>query len=51
MDRFFSCHPTIKSRDPVKNTNIISIFNCFFLDTVVKPRYDTECVFQSTQQC
>nr|WP_233418915.1 palindromic element RPE4 domain-containing protein [Rickettsia tamurae] len=21
-----------------------------FLDTVVKPRYDTECVFQSTQQ-
>ncbi|MCZ6896296.1 MAG: palindromic element RPE4 domain-containing protein [Rickettsia endosymbiont of Ixodes ricinus] len=22
-----------------------------FLDTVVKPRYDTQCVFRSTQQC
>ncbi|HJD60240.1 MAG TPA: palindromic element RPE4 domain-containing protein [Rickettsia endosymbiont of Omalisus fontisbellaquei] len=33
-----------------KNTNIISIFY-YFLDTMVKPRYDTECFFISTQQC
>nr|WP_241760925.1 palindromic element RPE4 domain-containing protein [Rickettsia endosymbiont of Ixodes scapularis] len=26
------------------------MFSCF-LDTVVKPRYDTERIFQSTQQC
>nr|WP_082068226.1 palindromic element RPE4 domain-containing protein [Rickettsia endosymbiont of Ixodes pacificus] len=29
---------------------ILNIFYCF-LDTVVKPRYDTECVFRFTQQC
>ncbi|HJD65490.1 MAG TPA: palindromic element RPE4 domain-containing protein [Rickettsia endosymbiont of Bembidion nr. Transversale] len=34
----------IYSRDPVKNTNKISIFY-YFLDTVDKPRYDTEGVF------
>ncbi|HJD65635.1 MAG TPA: palindromic element RPE4 domain-containing protein [Rickettsia endosymbiont of Bembidion nr. Transversale] len=34
----------------LKNTNKISIFY-YFLDTVVKPRYDTEGVFRSTQQC
>ncbi|HJD59313.1 MAG TPA: palindromic element RPE4 domain-containing protein [Rickettsia endosymbiont of Omalisus fontisbellaquei] len=28
---------------------MISIFYCF-LDTVVKPRYDTECFFISTQE-
>ncbi|MCC8370887.1 MAG: palindromic element RPE4 domain-containing protein [Rickettsia endosymbiont of Stiretrus anchorago] len=37
----------IYSRDPVKNTNKISIFY-YFLDTVVKPRYDIESVFRST---
>ncbi|MGI4753115.1 MAG: hypothetical protein ACRYE8_05265 [Janthinobacterium lividum] len=36
---FFPCHPVIYSRDPVKNTNIISIFY-YFLDLVPKPRYD-----------
>nr|WP_231569897.1 palindromic element RPE4 domain-containing protein [Rickettsia bellii] len=46
----FPCHPVIYSRDLVKNTNFISIFY-YFLDTVVKPRYDTEDVFCSTQQC
>ncbi|HJD66414.1 MAG TPA: palindromic element RPE4 domain-containing protein [Rickettsia endosymbiont of Bembidion nr. Transversale] len=40
----------IYSRDPVKNTNKISIFY-YFLDTVDKPRYDTEDAFQSMQQC
>ncbi|WP_342226650.1 palindromic element RPE4 domain-containing protein [Rickettsia endosymbiont of Urophora cardui] len=35
--------PVIYSRDPVKNTNKISIFN-YFLDTVDKPRYDTDHV-------
>nr|WP_228368746.1 palindromic element RPE4 domain-containing protein [Rickettsia bellii] len=40
----------IYSRDPVKNNNKISIFY-YFLDTVVKPRYDTKHVFRSTQQC
>nr|WP_218460845.1 palindromic element RPE4 domain-containing protein [Rickettsia sp. TH2014] len=49
MVRFFSFHPVIYSREPVKNINIIDIFSCF-LDTVVKPRYDTECVFRSMQQ-
>ncbi|HJD60817.1 MAG TPA: palindromic element RPE4 domain-containing protein [Rickettsia endosymbiont of Degeeriella rufa] len=44
----FLCHPVIYSRDPVKNTNKISIFY-YFLDTVVKPRYDTKHVFRSTQ--
>ncbi|MGI4752208.1 MAG: hypothetical protein ACRYE8_00575 [Janthinobacterium lividum] len=34
------CHPVIYSRDPVKNTNKISIFY-YFLDTVDKPRYMT----------
>ncbi|HJD56098.1 MAG TPA: palindromic element RPE4 domain-containing protein [Rickettsia endosymbiont of Pyrocoelia pectoralis] len=29
----------IYSRDPVKNIKIIDILN-YFLDTVVKPRYD-----------
>ncbi|MFV9874699.1 MAG: palindromic element RPE4 domain-containing protein [Rickettsia conorii subsp. raoultii] len=27
-----------------------SLFKCF-LDPVIKPRDDTECVFRSTQQC
>ncbi|HJD66129.1 MAG TPA: palindromic element RPE4 domain-containing protein [Rickettsia endosymbiont of Bembidion nr. Transversale] len=34
--------------EPVKNTNKISIFY-YFLDTVDKPRYDTEGVFLSTR--
>ncbi|HJD56475.1 MAG TPA: palindromic element RPE4 domain-containing protein [Rickettsia endosymbiont of Pyrocoelia pectoralis] len=37
------------SRDLVKNINIIDIFSCF-LDTVDKPRYDTEGVFRAMQQ-
>ncbi|MCC8418504.1 MAG: palindromic element RPE4 domain-containing protein [Rickettsia endosymbiont of Glossina mortisans submortisans] len=49
MARFFSCHPVIYSRDPVKNINNIDIFS-FFLDTVDKPRYDTEGVFRAMQQ-
>ncbi|MCC8370211.1 MAG: palindromic element RPE4 domain-containing protein [Rickettsia endosymbiont of Stiretrus anchorago] len=36
---FSPCHPVIYSRDPVRNTNKISIFY-YFLDTVDKPRYD-----------
>ncbi|MGI4752676.1 MAG: palindromic element RPE4 domain-containing protein [Janthinobacterium lividum] len=39
----------IYSRDPVKNTNKISIFY-YFLDTVDKPRYDPEGAFEFTQQ-
>ncbi|MFP3120443.1 palindromic element RPE4 domain-containing protein [Rickettsia sp. R2] len=39
-------HLVICSQNPVKNTNTISIFSCF-LDTVVKPRYDTEVFFKS----
>nr|WP_082068279.1 palindromic element RPE4 domain-containing protein [Rickettsia monacensis] len=46
MVHFPLCHPATRSRDPVKNTNNISIFSCF-LDTVAKPRYDTERVFQA----
>ncbi|HJD63382.1 MAG TPA: palindromic element RPE4 domain-containing protein [Rickettsia endosymbiont of Degeeriella rufa] len=46
----FPCHPVIYELEPVKNTNKISIFY-YFLDPVVKPRYDTEGVFRSTQQC
>ncbi|KJV90313.1 hypothetical protein RBEAN4_1316 [Rickettsia bellii str. RML An4] len=42
----FLCHPVIYSRDPVKNTNKISIFY-YFLDLVPKPRDDTESVFGS----
>ncbi|MGI4752861.1 MAG: palindromic element RPE4 domain-containing protein [Janthinobacterium lividum] len=40
------CHPVIYELEPVKNTNKISIFY-YFLDTVDKPRYDTEGVFLS----
>ncbi|WP_410524507.1 hypothetical protein [Rickettsia asembonensis] len=29
MARFLCCHSVIYSRDPVKNTNNISIFSCF----------------------
>ncbi|MEG8230640.1 palindromic element RPE4 domain-containing protein [Candidatus Rickettsia tasmanensis] len=36
--------PQVCSRTQLKNTNIVSIFS-YFLDTVVKPRYDTEHVF------
>ncbi|APZ29886.1 hypothetical protein RRIM16_02425 [Rickettsia conorii subsp. raoultii] len=39
------CHLVIYSQNPVKNANIISIFSCF-LDTVVKPRYDTKVFFK-----
>ncbi|MGI4752908.1 MAG: hypothetical protein ACRYE8_04200 [Janthinobacterium lividum] len=41
---FSPCHPVIYSRDPVKNTNKISIFY-YFLDLVPKPRYDYLRVF------
>ncbi|MCC8406627.1 MAG: palindromic element RPE4 domain-containing protein [Rickettsia endosymbiont of Sceptobius lativentris] len=32
-----------------KNRQITYTTSCF-LDTVVKPRYDTECVFRSTRE-
>ncbi|MGI4752378.1 MAG: palindromic element RPE4 domain-containing protein [Janthinobacterium lividum] len=45
------CHPVIYSRDPVKNTNKISIFY-YFLDTVDKPRYDyLRAFFDLRGQC
>ncbi|MGI4752636.1 MAG: palindromic element RPE4 domain-containing protein [Janthinobacterium lividum] len=40
----------IYSRNPVKNTNKISIFY-YFLDTVDKPRYDNEAFFDPRGQC
>ncbi|MGI4752397.1 MAG: hypothetical protein ACRYE8_01545 [Janthinobacterium lividum] len=44
MDHSLPCHPVIYSRDPVKNTNKISIFN-YFLDLVPKPRGMTPRAF------
>ncbi|MCC8462031.1 MAG: DEAD/DEAH box helicase [Rickettsia endosymbiont of Ecitomorpha arachnoides] len=44
------CHPATRSRDPVKNTNIVSS-SSYFLDPVDKPRDDTEQVSRTMQQC
>ncbi|HJD56480.1 MAG TPA: palindromic element RPE4 domain-containing protein [Rickettsia endosymbiont of Pyrocoelia pectoralis] len=57
MDNFYPCHPVACPRDPVIKKHKCSKFlklkldlSRFILDPVDKPRDDTECVFQSTQQ-
>ncbi|XVN40506.1 MAG: palindromic element RPE4 domain-containing protein [Rickettsia endosymbiont of Argas persicus] len=50
MDRFPIIIPRLDRRIQLKISKLL-IFLVVFLDTVVKPRYDTEHIFRSTQQC
>ncbi|XVN40381.1 MAG: palindromic element RPE4 domain-containing protein [Rickettsia endosymbiont of Argas persicus] len=50
MDRFPIVIPQLDRGIQFKISKLL-IFLVVFLDTVVKPRYDTEHIFRSTQQC
>ncbi|WP_410527695.1 palindromic element RPE4 domain-containing protein [Rickettsia sp.] len=48
VDWLFSVIPRLDRGIQLKILTLLVFFN-FFMDTVVKPRYDTERVFRSTQ--